>query len=141
VNMVLKDFQYDISLAEDVIQAAMNKKMPPRLLNSSMALEKLKEMAEYAKLHGHDLLINSVTQLMQLEVGFVLGGRAIQLIIHVPMAQNKFVLNLKQLLSMPIKLTATAMATVTDPDGAVYLGWSITVFFLRHFDTRSTEEL
>jgi hypothetical protein len=129
VNMVLEDFHYDILLAEDVIQAAMNKKMPPRLLNSSMALEKLKEMAEHAKLHGHDLLINSVTQLMQLEVGFVLGGSAIQLIIHVPMAQNKFILKLKQLLSMPIKLTDTAMATVTDPDGAVYLGWSITEFF------------
>jgi hypothetical protein len=74
VNMVLEDFHYDISLAEDVIQAAMNKKMSPRLLNSLMALEKLKEMAEYAELHGHDLLIDSVTQLMQLEVGFVLGG-------------------------------------------------------------------
>jgi hypothetical protein len=129
VNMVLEDFHYDISLAEDVIQAAMNKKMSQRLLNSSMALDKLKEMAEYAELHGHDLLIDSVTQLMQLEVGFVLGGRKIQLIMHVPMAQNRFVLNLKKFLSMPIKISDNAMAMVTDPDGAVYLGWSITENF------------
>jgi hypothetical protein len=129
VDMVLEDFHYDISLAESVIQAAVNKKMSPRLLNSSMAMEKLKEMEEYAELHGHGLLVDSVTQLMQLEVGFVLGGRKIQLIIHVPMAQNKFVLNLKKYLSMPIRLTDDAMAMVTDPDGAVYLGWSITENF------------
>jgi hypothetical protein len=70
-----------------------------------------------------------VTQLMQLEVGFVLGGRKIQLIMHVPMAQNRFVMNFKKFLSMPIKMTDNAMAMVTDPDGAVYLGWSITENF------------
>jgi hypothetical protein len=124
IEMELTDFNYDLGMIDDVIQSAMSKKMVPRLIEETTAKEKLSEIEQYANKNGLSMLIESVNEMMQLDVGFTIGKRMVSLIIHVPLARREHIFQLKKYVGMPLRMTDNSMATVTDPEGATYLGWS-----------------
>jgi hypothetical protein len=125
VDMELQDFHFDMAMVDDVVKSAMDKKMVPRLLNDTTATNKLSEIERYAKRNGLSMMIDSITEMMQLDVGFKVGKRMISLILHIPLAKREHIFQLKKYVGMPLRTTNESMALITDPEGAAYLGWSV----------------
>lgn len=123
VNIVVEEFLNDIELTEELLGAALDKKLHPRLINETIAKEKLLEVSKYASMRGMQVLVDTPIQLLQLNAGFLTDNDLLFLVIHVPIARPEYIFNLKRYVGMPVRLSDESMAWVTDPEGATFLGW------------------
>jgi hypothetical protein len=87
VNIMVEEFLNDIELTEELLGAALDKKLHPRLINETIAKEKLLEVSKYASMRGMQVLVDTPIQLLQLNAGFLTENDLLFLVIHVPIAR------------------------------------------------------
>jgi hypothetical protein len=71
VNIVVEEFLNDIELTEELLGAALDKKLHRRLINDTIAKEKLLEVSKYVSMRGMQVLVDTPIQLLQLNAGFL----------------------------------------------------------------------